>query len=144
MLILDTDHVSILEWAHGEEYARLQRRLDHLHAADLATTIVSYEEQTRGWLAYLAKARKLSQQIEAYRRLHRHLDVYQAIQVLDFDERAAVEFQNLQHLRRGIGTADTRIAAIAISRQATLLTRNTVDFEQVPGLRFADWTLPEA
>jgi len=143
MLILDTDHVSILEWEHGEEYAQLKRRLDRLHAADLATTIVSYEEQTRGWLAYLAKARKLSQQIEAYRRLHRHLDVYRSIRVLDFDDRAAVEFQNLQHVRRGIGTTDTRIAAIAISRQATLLTRNTVDFERVPGLRFADWTLPE-
>jgi hypothetical protein len=30
-------------------------------------------------------------------------------------------------------------AGIAITHDATLLTRNTVDFAQVPGLRFENW-----
>jgi tRNA(fMet)-specific endonuclease VapC len=34
---------------------------------------------------------------------------------------------------------DLKIASIAISHDATLLTRNTVDFAQVPGLRFENW-----
>ena len=59
MLILDTDHVSILEWERGAEYERLCKRLTSIPAAEVATTIISYEEQTRGWLAYIARARKL-------------------------------------------------------------------------------------
>jgi tRNA(fMet)-specific endonuclease VapC len=126
----------------GDEYVQLQSRLKQLDPQEISTTIVSYEEQTRGWLAFMARARKVSQLIEAYRRLHRHLDVYRAIQVLDFDEMAAIEFQHLQYLRGRIGSADTRIAAIVLSRNATLLTRNSIHFEQVPGLQIADWTAP--
>ena len=44
----------------------------------------------------------------------------------------------LQKVR--IGTMDLRIAATAISNGLILLTRNTVDFERVPGLTLEDWT----
>jgi tRNA(fMet)-specific endonuclease VapC len=142
MLILDTDHISLLEWEHGAEYERLRTRLEEGKYADVAATIVSYEEQTRGWLAYMARAKTLEQQIEAYRRLHRHLTVYAAIPVIDFDEAAAIQFQALRHLRRQLGVYDLRIAAISKSRGATLLTRNRVDFELVPGLAIEDWTRP--
>lgn len=143
MVVLDTDHVSVLEWKTGAEYDCLNSRLERLRIDDVATTIVSYEEQTRGWLAYIARARKLAQQIEAYRRLHRHLNVYRGIRVLDFDESAAVALQGLKHLQNRIGAFDLRIASIALSHGATLLTRNRIDFERVQGLKFEDWTKPE-
>ena len=142
MLILDTDHMSLMHWGQGEDAERFRKRLVQTPANDLATTIVSYEEQTRGWLAYMARAKSLEQQIEAYRRLHRHLEIYSGIRVIDFDEPSAVEFQSLRHLKRHIGVYDLRIAAIAKSKQAKLITRNTADFEQVPGLPIADWTRP--
>jgi len=132
--------MSVLEWAHGDEFRRLSARLDQLAASEIATTIISYEEQARGWLAYLSRARKVAQQIEGYRRLQRHLSVYRVALVLDFDEAAAVEFQNLRPLRLRIGVHDQRIAAIALSQNATLLSRNVRDFSQVPGLRTEDWT----
>jgi predicted nucleic acid-binding protein len=34
---------------------------------------------------------------------------------------------------------DLKIAAITLVHGAMLLTRNTVDFAKVPGLRFANW-----
>jgi len=34
---------------------------------------------------------------------------------------------------------DLRIAGITLAHDATLLTRNSVDFEQVPGLRVENW-----
>jgi tRNA(fMet)-specific endonuclease VapC len=139
MFILDTDHLSILEWG-GTESLRLQERLAGQPPEEVATTIINFEEQMRGWLAYVARARSLPQQVEAYHRLRRHLDNYRLIPVLDFDERAAAELARLQKGRVRIGTMDLKIAAIALAQGATLLTRNLADFAQVPGLEIEDWT----
>ncbi|WP_395092089.1 hypothetical protein [Armatimonas sp.] len=38
---------------------------------------------------------------------------------------------------------DLKIASIALSNQATLLTRNLRDYSKVPGLRCEDWTLED-
>jgi hypothetical protein len=38
------------------------------------------------------------------------------------------------------GTMDSKIAAIVVSRDATLLSRNLADLRQVPGLQVEDWT----
>jgi tRNA(fMet)-specific endonuclease VapC len=39
-----------------------------------------------------------------------------------------------------IGTMDLKIAAIALTHDAMLLSRNLSDFKKVPGLRVEDWT----
>jgi tRNA(fMet)-specific endonuclease VapC len=54
---------------------------------------------------------------------------------MDFDEPAAVAFQSLVRARVRIGTMDLKIAAVARSLNATLLSRNLKDFRKVPGLR---------
>jgi tRNA(fMet)-specific endonuclease VapC len=69
-----------------------------------------------------------------------HLDNYRRIPVLAFDEAAAVIFQRLRRTRLRIGTMDLKIAAIVLSRDTTLLSRNLADFRQVPGLRVEEWT----
>ena len=56
MIILDTDHVSLLEW-DNEGSAQLRERLADLNPDETATTIISYEEHMRGWMAYIARAR---------------------------------------------------------------------------------------
>jgi tRNA(fMet)-specific endonuclease VapC len=138
--ILDTDHVTLLEQGRGAECDRVRARLAGLGDRDVAVTIISFEEQTRGWLTYLARARTLRQQVEAYARLRRMVENYRLIPLIDFDTSAAAEFQRLKVTRLRIGTMDLRIAAIALARGATLVTRNRTDFEKVPGLIVEDWT----
>jgi len=49
MLILDTDHMSLIEWG-GQGSAALRERLADVVPEEVATTIVSFEEQMRGWM----------------------------------------------------------------------------------------------
>src|SRR6266567_1404416 len=124
MYVLDTDLLSLLEYPEGRHAQRLQARLNQVTGEDVVTTIVTYEEQMRGWFALMAKARSVSAQVDVYRRLHRHLENYRSIDVLDFEGRAAVEYQRLRSLRLGIGTMDLKIGAIVLANSAILLTRN--------------------
>ncbi len=140
MFVLDTDHISLMEWNTGSARQRLLRRLSAVPPDEVFTTIVTYEEQTRGWMAYTARARTTAQQVEAYRKLERHLDLYRGIQVLGFDERAGTEFDHLRALRLRIGAMDLKIASIALAHNAPVLTRNLKDFSRVPDLRVEDWT----
>jgi len=41
-----------------------------------------------------------------------------------------------------IGTQDLRIAAIALSLNGIVVTRNLKDFEKVPNLKILDWSIP--
>ena len=140
MLVLDTDHMSVLEWADGPIAEQLRERLK-ASAEPQGTTIVTYEEQSRGWLAYIARAKSRTDQLDAYRRLSLHLQMYRrpSVTVLEFDGYAELEFHRLRKSGANIGTLDLRIAAIAIANDATLLTANAKDFSKVPGLRFEDW-----
>ena len=66
---------------------------------EVVTAIITFEEQTRGWLAFQARARTSEQQVNAYRKLKRYLDTYLGIQVLEFSPEAAIEFAWLASLR---------------------------------------------
>lgn len=60
---------------------------------------------------------------------------------LDFDQEAYSCYAELLRQRTGVGTQDLRIAAIAISKNAILITCDRRDFERIPGLVFEDWTV---
>jgi tRNA(fMet)-specific endonuclease VapC len=140
MWILDTDHISILEYTGNPAADRLRERLHALRPDQYGVSIVSYEEQCRGWLARISEAKLASEQVTCYRKLRKQLEHYCALQLYDFDERAAIEFQRLRAAKVRIKTMDLKIASITLSSHATLLTRNARDFIKVPELRFEDWT----
>jgi len=78
--------------------------------------------------------------LEACGLLERHIETFSELAVFPFDGTAAVQWKALRQARVRIGTMDLRIAAICLAQNATLLTRNLKDFEQVPGLRVEDWS----
>ena len=140
MYLLDTDHITLLDRG-GEEGELLRIRLASIPTEEVVTSVVSYEEQMRGWLAYIAQLRVVDRQVAAYQRLTQMLEFYCATPLLPFDEHAVEQFHRLVMARLRIGTMDLKIAAIALAHNATLLSRNLVDFGKIPALRVEDWTL---
>jgi tRNA(fMet)-specific endonuclease VapC len=120
----------------------LEKRLAALRSEDSTVSIVSFEEQTRGWLAWIHRSRKPGEVLKGYHFLRELLHFYSGYTVLPFDPAALSEFQRLNALRVRIGTKDLRIAAVALVHRATVITRNLRDFRQVPGLAVEDWTVP--
>ena len=49
------------------------------------------------------------------------------------------EYESLRKAGVRVGTMDMKIASIALANNATLLTRNTNDFNRIPGLNIEDW-----
>lgn len=140
MLILDTDHLSIMDKNTMEAF-NLGRRLATRQPGEVAATIITYEEQMRGWLAYAARASTSVQQIRSYQKLREHIEQFREIPIIDFDAAAGAEFDRLREARIRIGTMDLKIAAICLAQSATLLTRNLADFSRIPGLLAEDWSI---
>jgi len=140
MIILDTDSLSLLDREKIIESSKLRQNLERYSPDEIFTTIITFEEHMRGWLAFIAKSKTIEQQIYAYQKLHRFLESYRNTSVIDFDEKAAEIFQKLKSQKIRIGTMDLKIAATALSRNAILVSRNLSDFQQVPELIVEDWT----
>jgi tRNA(fMet)-specific endonuclease VapC len=137
MFVLDTNHVRELT-LRTPLGLRLQERLD-AQSADCVIAIVSAEETLRGWLARLASARQVPEQINGYRQLADFLEWLAEFTLLRWDEESAARFAAFTEQGVRIGTLDLRIACITLEHDATLLTRNAVDFAKVPGLRWENW-----
>lgn len=138
MLVLDTDHVVEYQRGKSAESRRLKDRLDAT-AEPFATTIVTIEEIMRGWLAAIRRTPDARRQIAAYAQLRQLFRFFATWNVLEWNEMAVERLDTLRQARVRVGTMDLKIASIALANDATLLTRNTNDFQKVPGLRFEDW-----
>jgi tRNA(fMet)-specific endonuclease VapC len=140
MIILDTDAVTFLERRDNVIAQQLRNRLTQLRAEhEIFATIISYEEQTRGWRAVFAKAKDPHALVQAYERLLKHLTVFRKIDTLPYTMQAHRVCRELRKLKIRIGTRDLRIAALALCHDALLLSRNLRDFQQVPNLKVEDW-----
>lgn len=104
-------------------------------------TIISFEEQLRGWLEYVKRA-KAHQLPAAYAKLNELNEDFSTRPVLPFDDRAAQEYERLLREKTRVGTMDLRIAAICVANDQTLVTRNVQHFVRIGGLDVQDWTRP--
>lgn len=137
MVVLDTNHITVLGYATPASAALVQR-LDE-SKEEAVTTVITLEEQMRGWLAAIQRIRDVQKQVQAYDRLRIRTEFLAKWVLLPWDEDAANRFVQLRKAGVRIATMDLKIASITLAHDATLLTRNTVDFQKIPGLKFANW-----
>ena len=137
--ILDTDHVSLSQHFHPN----IIRRSRLIPPELLFTTIITVEEQMKGWLNAIRQASPnpgSSKLVWAYEGLKDAVGYFNVSNVLSFEPEAQEIFVTLRREVR-IGFQDLKIAAIALSQGGIIVTRNRKDFEKVPGLQLEDWTV---
>jgi tRNA(fMet)-specific endonuclease VapC len=137
LYILDSDHLSLYQRGHEP----VGQRLLTIPSDQIAITVISAEELIRGRLAQIRKATKPQERVYAYYWFTKTLEFLQDFPVLDYDVQAEACFQSLLAQKIRIGTQDLKIAAIALSQGATLITRNKQDFDRVKGLAIEDWSI---
>lgn len=137
LYILDSDHLSLYQRGHEP----LSQRLITIPSDQIAITVISVEELIRGRLAQIRKATKPQKRVYAYYWFTKTLEFLRDFTVLGYDVQAEARFQSLLAQKIRIGTQDLKIAAIALSQRATLITRNRQDFERVTGLALEDWSV---
>ncbi len=73
-------------------------------------------------------------------------DLLQEVQVIDFDSACAERFGQVRGplLQQGLSvpTTDLMIGSVALVHNLTLVTHNTADYQNIPGLRLDDWLTP--
>jgi tRNA(fMet)-specific endonuclease VapC len=138
--LIDTDILSIWQTRAGPEYAILMLRMSAHVPSDIGVSIVSFHEQMIGANAYLNRGRTGANFVAGYARLERLRQWYATLNVVPFDDASGTVFDQLKAAKVRVGTMDLRIAAMALSRNLVVVTRNAQDFSQVPGLVIEDWT----
>jgi len=139
LLILDTDHVSLLLARHSQVSYQVSEA-----GANVVMTIVTVQELFNGWIVRINGATDLEDIVRLYGKLNRTIALCKQVTVLDFDTVAGERYQKLLRENPSLFKKrlqkDMRIAAIALSLGGTIVTRNHQDFSQVPGLLIEDWT----
>ena len=135
--IFDTDHATLFQQGNPQ----IVQRVSAVNPKDIAITIVTFEEQMYGRLNRIRRATSGEERISAYANLRKTIDYLTDFELLDFDRNAENYYKEFLQQKIRVGTQDLRIAAIAISTNSILLTRNRRDFEKIPGLRFEEWSV---
>jgi hypothetical protein len=69
VIILDTDHFMILQVGRGPVYDVLSTRMDASPDQGFSTTVITFEEHMRGWLAEIRRVRDVADQVQPYDQL---------------------------------------------------------------------------
>ena len=117
--VVDTDMLTLLARQEAPEAPRIRRRILELPEGDsVVTTVITCEEQMRGWMSALSKAKSAKAEAQVYSRLLDHISSYRRLIVLGFDEEAAVRVRQWRSQRLRVGTMDLRIAAVVLGAGA--------------------------
>jgi tRNA(fMet)-specific endonuclease VapC len=137
MYLLDTN---ILTALHTGNY-KVINAIKQLEDPNIAITIITKVELIQGRISFLLKATNGQDLLRAQNLLSQTESLLSELEIVPFDQSAAQQFELLltnKSLRK-YGRADLLIASIALANRATLVTRNTKDFQNIPNLKLANW-----
>lgn len=137
--ILDTDHVSLILSGDPVVARKLIRQLPNT-----AITVITVQELFNGWVGRINDPAQANQLILLYAKLWNTAEFLKTIRILNFDAVADARYRDLlidKSLNQKRLQKDLRIAAIALSVNEIMITRNHRDFSKVPNLRIEDWTI---
>lgn len=130
--LLDTDHLS----AHLRRPAGLSHRFVQ-HSGRLYTSTVALAE-LYVWAYGRPDPTPALQSVEKM--------LFHEVSVVEYDNDCAKEFGRVRvEMRRkglDVPSLDLLIASVALVYDLTLVTHNTADFQNIPGLRLDDWLAP--
>lgn len=136
--ILDNDHVSLILYNHPQVTANAS-----LH--QIGVTVITVQELFNGWVGRINDPSLVHNLPALYTKLWTTVKYLQTVEILDFTSEADTCLKQLLKdnplLRKNRLQKDMRIAAVALSLNTTVVTRNQRDFGLVPRLAIADWTL---
>jgi len=87
MILLDIDHLSLLQDRGTPVAFALQTRLEAFLLEEVVTTVITLEEQMRGWLALIHRVTDAQRQVAYYERLLGLVAFFAEWEVLPFDQR---------------------------------------------------------
>ena len=133
LYLLDTDCFTLFQFDHPTVVSRAAR-VDRL-----SISIVTVDESLTGWYSRVRQAKTSEQLAIVYQGLLKTDSAIGVMEILPYSHSAIERQAELRRQFRRIGKMDL---AIALELDATLVTRNRIDFEQIPGLRIEDWAEP--
>ena len=68
MILLDTDHITVLAFPEHSQFESLKERVSTSNGQSVAITAINIEEPLRGWLAEINRHRNVLDQIVPYDR----------------------------------------------------------------------------
>ena len=133
MYLLDTN---ICIYLMKGKYPALQEKILSLRPDDICISAITVYELEYG----AAKSRWGS---STRQKMRIFLAPFNIIPFEDKDSEAAGTIRAyLERHGRPVGAYDILIAAQGLSRDLTVITHNTQEFERIPGLKIQDWTFP--
>lgn len=139
--LLDSDHISLILRRDPKVAVKLAQQVHQT-----AVSIITVQEVCNGWLGLLnQKHQSREEMLHRYHQLWLAIEFFKTMPILEFDDRAYDCYVQLitdnPVLRKQDLQRDVRISAIALSHNATVVTRNRKDFGLVPGLAIKDWSI---
>jgi tRNA(fMet)-specific endonuclease VapC len=80
-----------------------------------------------------------AQQMLPYAELVERMEFLAGFTILPWDTESIALFREMKARKVATGTMDLKIGCVALAHDATVLTRNLVDFRRIPGLRVENW-----
>jgi len=132
MYLLDTN---ILIYAQKKRSLNVIQKIEHHDPKDLFVSVFTVAEMVFGCKKSLDPPRN-------HRAL---LEFLLPFNVIEFEQGDCATYGSIRaYLEKNgtpIGTIDTFIGALAVSRTLILVTNNTREFERIPGITLENWAL---